>query len=240
MNLQMKRLVSCWLILCLLLAVLPFPAAAEELIPSDGLVTEPIPEIPPEEEQYAAPVSGWTYSANEPRPHVLIEQGSEIGTMAANGITLNFTSITLDEGWYTSITATAASGQTISWQTSNSSVATVGSVNGVIRITAVKAGTATITASTVSGESATCSVTVTVADNTYYIKNSSLYLAVDGSLLEYAPLKLLDQQSTGPAKIRQLWKLQYVGNGFYGIRSLYKLDMALYSSDSNQVSITKH
>lgn len=49
---------------------------------------------------------------------------------------------------------------------------------------------------------------------------------------------MLTQQSTGPAKIRQLWKIHYYGSGSVSIRLLYKLDMGLYSSDDNVVSIT--
>ena len=74
-------------------------------------------------------------------------------------VTLDRTSVTLEEGQTTTLTATIspndADEQTVTWATSNAAVATV--ANGVV--TAVVEGTATITAS-VGGKSATCVVTV--------------------------------------------------------------------------------
>ncbi len=74
-------------------------------------------------------------------------------------VTLDRTSVTLEEGQTTTLTATIspndADEQTVTWATSNAAVATV--ANGVV--TAVVEGTATITASA-GGKSATCVVTV--------------------------------------------------------------------------------
>ena len=76
------------------------------------------------------------------------------------GITLDQTSGTLTEGDTVTLTATVspdnASNKSVTWETSNSAVATV--VDGVV--TALKAGTATITAKTVDGFSATYALTV--------------------------------------------------------------------------------
>ena len=75
-------------------------------------------------------------------------------------ITLNKTKLTLDKGQNTSVNATIspfdANQRTITWSTSNSSVATVN--NGII--TAKARGTATITAKTSNGKTAQCQVTV--------------------------------------------------------------------------------
>ncbi|MBP5632809.1 MAG: Ig-like domain-containing protein, partial [Clostridia bacterium] len=60
------------------------------------------------------------------------------------------------------ITASASDGASVTWSTSNSSVATVS--NGTI--TAKSTGTAVITASTSSGASATCTVTVSNGSST--------------------------------------------------------------------------
>ena len=77
------------------------------------------------------------------------------------GITLDQTSGTLTEGDTVTLTATVspdnASNKAVTWETSNSAVATV--VDGVV--TALKAGTATITAKTADGNfSATYALTV--------------------------------------------------------------------------------
>ena len=80
--------------------------------------------------------------------------------VAVSGITLDQTAATLTEGEIVTLVATVspadATDQTVTWETSDAAVATVD--NGVV--TAVAAGTATITAK--AGEhSATCVVTVT-------------------------------------------------------------------------------
>lgn len=76
------------------------------------------------------------------------------------GITLDQTSGTLTEGDTVTLTATVspsnASNKSVTWETSNSAVANV--VDGVV--TALKAGTATITAKTADGFSATYTLTV--------------------------------------------------------------------------------
>lgn len=75
-------------------------------------------------------------------------------------ITLSETSLSLEEGQTTTLTATVlptnATDKTITWASSNATVAVV-SANGIV--TAVKEGTATITASAGS-KSTTCTVTV--------------------------------------------------------------------------------
>ncbi|MBQ8133900.1 MAG: Ig domain-containing protein, partial [Clostridia bacterium] len=78
----------------------------------------------------------------------------------ATKITLNKTSATIGKGKTATVTAkiepTDCTDKTITWKTSDSKIATV--KNGVITAKAV--GTATITATTASGKTATCKVTV--------------------------------------------------------------------------------
>ena len=82
------------------------------------------------------------------------------GVVAVTGITLSQTSLSLEVGKTATLTATVqpsdATDKTVSWSSSNSAVATVSS-SGVV--TAVKEGSATITASA-GGKQATCTVTV--------------------------------------------------------------------------------
>ena len=83
-------------------------------------------------------------------------------TIPSTGITLNKTSLSLKTGASETLTATldpANSTDTITWKSSAESVATV--TGGTV--TAVGVGSATITATTSSGKSATCVVTVECA-----------------------------------------------------------------------------
>ena len=82
--------------------------------------------------------------------------------ISVTGITLNETNINLVRGNSTTLVANVlpinADNKSVSWSTSNSSVVTIS--NG--KVTAVGAGSATITATTIDGnKSATCTVTVT-------------------------------------------------------------------------------
>lgn len=84
-------------------------------------------------------------------------------TVAVTGVSLNKTTLTLTEGDSETLTAAVtpsnATNANVTWSTSASGVATVS--NG--KVTAVKAGTATITATSADGsnKSASCTVTVT-------------------------------------------------------------------------------
>ena len=82
-------------------------------------------------------------------------------TNPATGITLNKTETTITKGQSETLTATVtpddADDKTVTWASSDETVATVDE-NG--EVTAVKGGTATITASTVNDKKAVCTVTV--------------------------------------------------------------------------------
>lgn len=82
--------------------------------------------------------------------------------IAVTGVTLNKTELTLTEGNSETLSATVkpdnATDKTVSWTSSD---ATVASVDDNGKVTAIKAGTATITVKTKDGEkTATCKVTV--------------------------------------------------------------------------------
>ena len=98
-------------------------------------------------------VCGYTISAEEPDPD---------DPIAVEGITLDKTTATVEEGAEVTLTATVtpdnATDKTVTWSTSNEAIATVS--GGVV--TGVKAGEVTITAKA-GDKSATCTVTVTAA-----------------------------------------------------------------------------
>ena len=94
-----------------------------------------------------------------------------VSTIAVTGVSLNKTSLSLTVGESQSLSATVspsnASDKSVSWKSSDTSVATV---DGSGNVKAVKAGTATITVTTKDGsKTATCKVTVTAAAPTVSI-----------------------------------------------------------------------
>ena len=95
-------------------------------------------------------------------------------TIAIESVTLNKTELTLDVGGEETLTATVspddATDKAVTWSSDNTAVATV--ENG--KVTAVSAGTATITAKA-GGKSATCSVTVNAAEPTVNGKTFIFY-----------------------------------------------------------------
>ncbi len=101
-------------------------------------------------------VCGYTISAEEPDPD---------DPIAVEGITLDKTTATVEEGATVTLTATVTPGnatdKTVTWSTSNEAIATVS--GGVV--TGVKAGEVTITAKA-GDKSATCTVTVTAKQST--------------------------------------------------------------------------
>lgn len=90
------------------------------------------------------------------------DEPKEPATVSVAGVALNKSSVNLNEGGSESLTATVspsnATNKSVSWKSSDTGVATV-DANG--KVTAVKAGSATITVTTSDGsKTATCSVTV--------------------------------------------------------------------------------
>ena len=92
-------------------------------------------------------------------------------TIAATGISLDKTSATVNKGSNITLTATVtpsnATNKTVTWTSSNTSVATVS--GGVVK--AVAAGTATITAKTSNGITATCKISVPAPSNVLSLNN---------------------------------------------------------------------
>ena len=87
------------------------------------------------------------------------------GSTAVTGVTLNKTTLSLEAGKTETLTATVApegaTNKEVTWVSSDETVASVDTTG---KVTAIKAGTTTITVTTTDGEkTATCNVTVTSA-----------------------------------------------------------------------------
>ena len=133
-----------------------------------------------------------------------IEVTYSVETVHVTGVTLDKTTDSIEVGDTTTLTATVvpsnATDKTVSWATSNSSVATVS--GGVV--TGVSAGTAVITVTTVDGGyTATCTVTVVAAVTYDYVLTTSLqvgkkYLIANGNT---GAVYLLSNESGGSRQL---------------------------------------
>ena len=131
---------------------------------------------------------------------------------------------------------TAHMNGTVTWISSDPTRATVSSA-GVV--TAKKAGQVTITASCADYAAATFTLWVTVANGVYYIKNlnSNYYLHVNAggiaSLTDVIQYTKSPDTTTVTYRLRQMWKMFYLGNGRYSIRPMNKLDKGLDVTSGN-------
>ena len=165
-----------------------------------------------------------------------------------SGITLDRTTATLVEGEKVTLTATVspanASDKTVTWSSSNSSIATV--ANGVV--TAVVPGTATITAKA-GDKTATCKVTVkkveiSIGDvNEDFAVTVSDIVAVVNYLLE-KPTKVFNFAAADVNKDKAISIVDVVGviniilNSVATIDNDYKAKRGVVSSNGDRMSIS--
>ena len=173
------------------------------------------------------------FSTTANRPYVVVTYNPTIS--------LNYTSVSVPEASTVTLVATTnPSGYPITWTTNNSSVATV-NASGVV--TGHKSGTVTVTASMVDADgvrhSTTCKVYVYVTFGVYYISNlrSGHYLHVkDGGITNLTDVcQYTKYASNTPTneRIRQMWRISYLGSGRYSVRPLSKPDMGLDVTNGN-------
>ena len=121
--------------------------------------------------------SKYTSTYNSTNEKVYIYKKAAAGTASVTGVTLDQTSLTLKQGKTATLKATVAptdaADKTVSWATSDDTVATVS--NG--KVTAEGPGTATITVTTNDGGfTAQCAVTVEAAElETYVLVDEPVY-----------------------------------------------------------------
>ena len=163
-----------------------------------------------------------------------------IETMAAVKpmlISLNYSVKSVDKGngFLLVATVTSPSYGSVSWSTSDNTIATV-TTSGFV--TGINIGTAVITATYTdiygTSVSASCRVYVTVADGLYYIINASsnLCLYTGGSAVS-----LQAQDTNINSRMGQLWKISYVSDGRYIINPIQDTSVELTASASNYVTV---
>lgn len=158
---------------------------------------------------YAAEHSSTSY-----RPYVVVEYD------------LSDTIVNLLEGGTSTLSSAGITG-TITWASSNTSVATVSS-SGVV--TAKAAGSATVTASVSGTVQKTFYIYVIIADGIYYIQNvnSGYYLGVENSgISSGSDAQQVAKKTSDPNRLSQLWKVKYISGGYYSLRPMHKLNAAL-------------
>ena len=171
------------------------------------------------------------HSTSAMRPYVTV-------TYSTGSRTVNITNtvISVNENSTKALTATTSpSGLTVTWTSSNPSVATVSS-SGVV--SGIKAGTATITASVDGGATDACTVYVVKPGRVYYIRNSTSVNFMDGGGANIAPENLTNIRqkellTSGNDRLAQLWKVTYVGGEKYSVRPMHKQNLALSVIGSN-------
>ncbi len=111
---------------------------------------------------------------------VTVKKKSTPTTVAVTSVTLNKTSLSITKGSTSKLTATVApsnaSNKTITWSSSNTSIVTVDK-NGNVK--GIKEGSATITAKSNNGKTATCMVTVTKSSTTSPTKGKTALFVGD-------------------------------------------------------------
>lgn len=117
-------------------------------------------------------------------------QESILSEVAVSGVQISENSLTLAEGDYTYLTATVsptnASNQSVSWSTSDPTIAAVSTAG---KVTAVAPGTATITVTTKDGGfTASCTVTVTERMKEEYKINGITIRDNEGAVLSEVPV----------------------------------------------------
>ena len=127
--------------------------------------------------------------------------------------------ISVQEGYLAQLPLPGITG-TITWTSANENVATV-NANGVV--TGIKAGKVTVTASVEDVAEYTYTVYVKIKEGAHRIScaNTSYYLSVGGGMLENAGIYLKNSSNTGLPLYRQVWRIIYLGQGYYVIRPLH-------------------
>jgi hypothetical protein len=140
------------------------------------------------------------------------------------------------------LATTVPTGVTVQWTSSDTTIATVSST-GIITGVRASATPVTITATVLDpygpAVSQTCTVYVKIPDGVYYFKNmySNTYLnSKDGKIIDGTDVNLrvkYNNDASTVSKLRQMWKIFYLGSGKYSFRPMHKLNMGMIYSSGN-------
>lgn len=182
------------------------------------------------------------YNRSAYRPSLSIEYHSTLF--------LNYASISIPEGGSRTLVATTnPSGQIVDWSTSDSSIATV---NMAGKVTGVRSGTTTITATMIDEDglthTASCKVSVYIPSGVYRLKNvdNGLYLDVTGGGTTAGTEIQQWARAASDTNRNQLFKLVYMGTygsanlNYYCIRPMTNSGMGVsapYSSNGENVTL---
>lgn len=183
-----------------------------------------------EQSKKKAPFSS-EYTANTGyRPYVSMTYSTSVTLSTTNAIVI--------EGFTKTLTASSnPSGATFTWSSGNTAVATVNQ-SGVI--TGVKAGRTVVTAAYTDSLgntfSASCFVCVSIPIGVYRFTStySSKCLSVyNNGITGIVNAVQRSTQSSGISYLSQLWKIGYLGDGYFSIRPMHKLDKGLDVTGNN-------
>lgn len=155
-----------------------------------------------------------SYNRNNHKPHLEV-----IYSKLGEGITSANGKDYVVEGETLKLIANGMNG-TVTWNSSNASVATISS-DGTV--TGLKAGKTIITASCPEYADSMFTLWVTVKGGIYYIKNASSNLCLSSGAVS----TIRQQNTSEQGKIPQLWKITYLSYGYYSIRPLDDFSTAL-------------
>ena len=175
-----------------------------------------------------------SYNRASYKPSLSVVYNQSVST----SIKLSSSSVRLPEHGLIQLAATVVpAGLPVTWSSQNTNIATVSSSGMVIAqhpgITKVSAS---VTDSSGKVHTAYCTVYANLSDGVYYLQNASSKYYMDAKNSGITNRTNVYQQSKfAPTEnnLKQLWRIHYIADGYYTIRPMHKLNMALSNTSGN-------